>query len=59
MRTVLNILNFVLGVRHHPGLVTGNAGQYRAYFYFTLDPFMLGDNLTFAVSSWQRSDTCR
>ena len=32
MRTVLNILNFVLGVRHHLGTVTGNAGQYRAYF---------------------------
>lgn len=36
MRTVLNILNFVLGVRHHHGTVTGNAGQCRAYFTLPL-----------------------
>ena len=47
MRTVLNILNFVLG-----GFATTLAWLLATLvsvvliFYFTLDPFMLGDNPT-------------
>ena len=53
MRTVLNILNFVLG-----GFATTLAWLLATLvsvvliFDFTLDPFMLGDNPTFAVSLW-------
>lgn len=59
MRTVLNILNFVLGGFATTGTVIGYAGRYCAYFYITLDPFVLGNNPTLAVSIWQRSDSCR
>ncbi|VDZ57846.1 Inner membrane protein yccF [Citrobacter freundii] len=60
MRTVLNILNFVLG-----GFATTLAWLLATLvsivliFTLPLTRSCWGDNPTFAVSLWQRSNTCR
>ncbi len=45
MRTVLNILNFVLGgFATTLGWLVGDSGQYCADFYLTADTILLGDH---------------
>ncbi len=49
MRTVLNILNFVLGGFATTLAAAGDVCQYCAYFYPAVDPLLLGDNQTVPV----------